>query len=143
MGYHFSSRLTATLNLCLIYFKITWALAILLAHMRKKFEINWIKIKGSCQSGIIAVTHDSKRDLPLSAHISKIILKNQIMYYIPSITLCSALSIAMASNLSNCFFSFLDKWDLTFLAVCSSSFSAFSFVVSFSFDVKVPVPQGL
>ena len=28
MGYHFSSRLTATLNLCLIYFKITLALAI-------------------------------------------------------------------------------------------------------------------
>ena len=33
MGYHFSSRLTATLNICPIYFKITWALAILLEHM--------------------------------------------------------------------------------------------------------------
>ena len=65
MGYHFPSRLTATLNLCLIYFKITWALAILLEHMQKKFEINQTKIKGSCQSRRKVVTHDSKSDLPL------------------------------------------------------------------------------
>ena len=65
MEYHFSSRLTATLNLCLIYFKITWALAILSEHMHKKFEINWTKIGESCWSGRKAVTHDSKSDLPL------------------------------------------------------------------------------
>ena len=50
-------------NLCLIYFKITWALAILLD---KKFEINWTKIKGSCQSGRKVATQDSKSDLPLA-----------------------------------------------------------------------------
>ena len=65
MGYHFSSRLTATLDVCMIYFKITWALAILLEHMHKKFEINWTKIKGGYQSGRKVVTHDSKSDLPL------------------------------------------------------------------------------
>ena len=65
MGYYLSSRLTATLNLCLIYFKTTWALAILLQHMHKKFEINRTNIKGSCQSGWKVVTHDSKSDLPL------------------------------------------------------------------------------
>ena len=69
--------LTTTHNLCLIYFKITWALAILLElveHMHKNFEINRIKIKGSCQSGRKVVTHDSKSDLPL-ANISLTILK--------------------------------------------------------------------
>jgi len=35
----------------LLYFKITWALAILLEHMHKKFEINRTKIKGGCQLG--------------------------------------------------------------------------------------------
>ena len=64
MGYNFSSRLTATLNLCQIYFKITWALAILLEHMHKKFEINRTMIKGGCQSGRKVVTHNSKNDLP-------------------------------------------------------------------------------
>ena len=48
VGYHFSLGLTATLNLCLIYFKITWASVILLDHMPKKFQK---KIKGGCQSG--------------------------------------------------------------------------------------------
>ena len=33
--------------------------------MHKKFEINWIKIKGGCQSGRKVVTHNSKSDLPL------------------------------------------------------------------------------
>ena len=54
-------------NLCLIYFKITWAPAILLEHMHKKFEINRTKIKGGCQSGRKGVTHDSKNDLPLGS----------------------------------------------------------------------------
>ena len=43
------------------------ALAILLEHMHKKFEINWtkIKIKGGCRSGRKEVTHNSNSDLPL------------------------------------------------------------------------------
>ena len=67
MGYYFSSRLIATLNLFLIYIKITSALAILLEHMPKNFEINRTKIKGGCQSGIKAVTHNFKSYLPLLA----------------------------------------------------------------------------
>ena len=47
VGYHFSSRLTAHLNLCLIYFKITQALATLLEHMHKKFEMYQKKIVGA------------------------------------------------------------------------------------------------
>ena len=33
--------------------------------MHKKFEINWIKIMGGCQSERKVVTHDSKSDLTL------------------------------------------------------------------------------
>ena len=66
VGYHFSSQLTATLNLCLIYFKITWPLATLLEHIHNKFEMNRTKIKGGCQLGRKEVTHNSKSDLPLS-----------------------------------------------------------------------------
>ena len=51
--------LTATLNLCLIYFKITWTLYTLIEHMHKKFEINQTKIKGICQSGRKVMTQDS------------------------------------------------------------------------------------
>ena len=65
MGYHFSSQPTVTLNLCLLYFKITWILIMLLEHMHKKFEINRTKFKGSCQSGRKMVPHDSKSDSPL------------------------------------------------------------------------------
>ena len=65
MGYQISSRLTGTLNLCLIYLKIKSALAILLEHMHKELEINRTKIKGGCQSGRKVVTHSSKTDLPL------------------------------------------------------------------------------
>ena len=64
VGYHFSSRLSATLNLFLIYIKITWALSILFEGMHKKFEINQKKIKGGSQSGR-KVSHISKIDLPL------------------------------------------------------------------------------
>ena len=69
MGCHFSCRLTATLNLCLIYFKITSALAILSVHMHKKFEISKTKIKGSCQLGRKMITHNSKSDLPLGCSL--------------------------------------------------------------------------
>ena len=72
MGYHFSSRLTATLNLCLIYCKITWALAILLEYMHKKFEIDLTKIEGGCQSGRKVVIHNSKSDLTLARDDSNI-----------------------------------------------------------------------
>ena len=34
--------------------------------MKKKYEINRTKIKGSCQSGRKVVTHNSKSDLPLA-----------------------------------------------------------------------------
>ena len=37
--------------------------------MRKKFEINWTQIKGSCQSGRKVVLQDSKSDLPLCAAV--------------------------------------------------------------------------
>ena len=37
--------------------------------MHKKFERNWTKIKGGCQSGRKVVTHDSKSDLPLTYDI--------------------------------------------------------------------------
>ena len=66
MRYHFSSWLTATLNLCLIYFKITWALAILLEYMHKSFEKKRTKIKGGCQLGRNLVTHNCESDLPLA-----------------------------------------------------------------------------
>ena len=33
--------------------------------MHKKFEINWSKIKGGCQSGRKVVAHNSKSDMPL------------------------------------------------------------------------------
>ena len=60
-----SSWLTATLNLCLIYFKITRAIAILYEHMHKKFDINRTKIREVGQSGRKLVTHNSKSDLSL------------------------------------------------------------------------------
>ena len=69
MRYHFTSRLTATPNLCLIYFKITSALAILLKHVHNKFDINRTKIKDGCQLGRKVVTHNSKSDLPLVCSI--------------------------------------------------------------------------
>ena len=44
----------------------SWALAILLDNMHKKFEINRTKVKGGCQSGGKVVTHNYKSDLPLT-----------------------------------------------------------------------------
>ena len=73
MVYLLSSGVTATLNLCLIYFKITWGLAILLDHMHKKFEINRTKIKGGWQSGRKVVAHNSKSDLPLEKFRKQIV----------------------------------------------------------------------
>ena len=65
MGYHFSSQLKSPLTFVWFSSKITWALAILLEYLHKKFEINRAKIKGGCQSGRKVVTHNSKSDLPL------------------------------------------------------------------------------
>ena len=39
--------------------------------MHKKFEVNWTKIKGCCQSGRKVITHDSKSDLPLALSASE------------------------------------------------------------------------
>ena len=65
VDYHFSSWPTATLHLCLLYFKITWTLSTLVEHMHKKSEINRTKIKGRK-----VVTHDSNSDLPLGVERS-------------------------------------------------------------------------
>ena len=56
------------LNVTLIYFKITWALASLWEHMQKKFEVSWTKIRGACQSGRKAAEQHSKNDSPLGYH---------------------------------------------------------------------------
>ena len=64
----------------MIYLKITSALAILLEHIRKKFEINRAKIKGGCQSGRKMVTYNSKSDLPLPAEVKE---KGKIYLRIP------------------------------------------------------------
>ena len=45
MGYHFSSQLKATLNLCLIYTKITWGISTLSKHIHKKFKANRTNIQ--------------------------------------------------------------------------------------------------
>ena len=79
----FSSRLTATLNLCLIYFEITWALAILYEHMHKKFEINRTKIKGGSQLGRKVVTNNSKSDLPLVLFINFPIYTFVLFHFVP------------------------------------------------------------
>ena len=85
MGYHFSSGLAATPYLCLIFFKITRALAIILELMRKKSEINRIKIKGGCQSGRKGVTHNTKSDLPLEfCWKSKVITINSNKFGLPN-----------------------------------------------------------
>ena len=41
------------------------ACAPIVLHMHKKFELNWTKIKGGCQSCRKVVAHDSRSDLPL------------------------------------------------------------------------------
>ena len=58
------------LNLCSIYIKITWVLAFLPEHMDKKFEVNWTKINGGCQSCRKVAAHDSKSNLPLLVFVS-------------------------------------------------------------------------
>ena len=119
MGYHFSSRLTATLNLCSIYFKITWALSTLLEHMHKKFEINWTKIKGSCQWGRKVVTHDFKSDLPLGLCKSSFVCNRKPAFGLPAGSLhplwkeineegsdyCTAAGRKIQNNYSHCPFS--------------------------------------
>ena len=37
--------------------------------MHEKFEIDWTKIKGGCQSGRKVVTHNCKGDLPLVSDV--------------------------------------------------------------------------
>ena len=59
------------------------AQTILLEHMHKKFEINWTKIKGTCQSGKKRVTHDSKSDLPLVARIYPSVYDSHFLLRLP------------------------------------------------------------
>ena len=54
------------LNLCLIYLKFIWALATLSEHMHKKFEVNWTKIKGGCQSERKVSQLNSYSKMPLT-----------------------------------------------------------------------------
>ena len=42
--------------------------------MHKKFEINWTKIKGGCQSRRKVVTHNSKGDFPLVVGALQVII---------------------------------------------------------------------
>ena len=54
---------------------------LLLLHIHKKFQVNWTKIKGSCQSGRKVVTHDSKSDLPLGlSHLEEVSHFSQITH---------------------------------------------------------------
>ena len=95
MGYHFTSRLTATLNLCLNYVK-------LLVHVLKQcgqcscdFKVNQTKIKGGCQSGRKVVPQNSNckkmgsprlilRNVPICPHGDQVesILQIKIDYLI-------------------------------------------------------------
>ena len=121
LGYHFSSRLTATLNLCLIYFKITWALAILLEHMHKKFEINRTKIKGGCQSGRKVVTHNSKSDLPLYPIFFLLSKKTKKSF---GQILCRALCRTRGKSL-------LESWGTTFLPYWQPPLTFVRFISNF------------
>ena len=51
---------------------MSMALAIILEHMHKKFEINQTKVEGGCQSGRKVVTHNSKSDLLLPTYVLKL-----------------------------------------------------------------------
>ena len=54
--------------------------------MHKKFEINWTKIKGGCQSGRKVVIHNSKSDLPLDIWGTNVIIPHNanVFYGWPS-----------------------------------------------------------
>ena len=71
VGSHFSSRLTATINLCLIYLKLLLHVLSQYGQCSCDFEINQTKIKGGCQSGRKVVTHNSKSYLPLVDKLTK------------------------------------------------------------------------
>ena len=62
----FSFQFIAPLNLCSIYLKFIWALAKLSEHMHKKFEVNWTKIKGGCQSERKVSQLNSYSKMPLA-----------------------------------------------------------------------------
>ena len=49
--------------------------------MHKKFEINWAKIKGGCQSGRKVVTYNSKSDLPQSTYKELKIPKEERLFF--------------------------------------------------------------
>ena len=64
--------------------------------MHNKFEINWTKIKGGCQSGRKKVPHDSKSDLPL------MLVKRTAYYYIVLMTRYKTLKIISRMTLQKC-----------------------------------------
>ena len=51
------------------------------------FEINWTKIKGSCQPGKKVVIHNSKSDLPLL-----------LLSYMTNYLLCTVLGVSYITN---------------------------------------------
>ena len=65
VGYHYSSQLTASLNLYPIYLKLLVHVLSQCGQCSCDFEVNQTKIKDGCQSERKVVTHDSKSDLPL------------------------------------------------------------------------------
>ena len=83
--------MSSTLSTKCHFWKNTWALAILLEHMQKKFEINQTKIKGGWQSGRKVVPHDSKSFASrwmLFKRCSLLTLLGSIMEHISHATKC-------------------------------------------------------
>ena len=65
-------------------------LSMLLKHMHKKYEINWTKLKGGCQSGKKVVPHDSKSDLPLRRHTRLSTIRSINFHVTLDVAACSA-----------------------------------------------------
>ena len=78
-GYHFSSRLTATLSLCLIYFKITWALYEPYYENTYTRSVRYIgqrlRVAVSREEKKV-VTYNSKSDLPLATYVRLDLISN-------------------------------------------------------------------
>ena len=70
--------MTTPLNLCPIYFRFIWALAKLSEHMHKKFEVNWTKIKGGCQSERKVSQLNSYSKMPLAILLEHMYKKFEI-----------------------------------------------------------------
>ena len=66
--------------------------------MHKKFQINWTKIRGSCQSGRKVVPHNSKSDLPLTVQC---FLNVQFLNIYEFLYQCAPLHSSRRCNLSS------------------------------------------